>query len=815
MKLNLEPSDFEALSARWIDRITALDAELYRVDHSTGQEMLGRSKGVFSGICIPYMRPEESAVIGYRIRRDEPDHERSSTGQLKEKAKYLTAPGQQNLIYWPRCAKEHLQDASLPIILTEGEFKTLALWRLAYHGDRKAPLFLPIGIGGVWNWRGTVGKDVDAKGKRVDVKGPIPDLDRIFWKGRKIAIAFDADADTKDTVQHARNSLVKELQGRGALVGVLQWDTNVYKNAKGIDDLLAAAGPDVVIKHWEAVTYKARTSTDDSAFRLTKNCVLYVGNDNSRPVKVCGRLEVVADTRSTDSVNWGRLIRWEDPDGRKHEWAMPLSLLHSDGSEIRQKLAYEGLPIVPGPRNYALLTQYLAEAPTDSRVTCVDRIGWHGDTFVLPKEVYGIRKAEVILQSTNVIDLIDSRGTLKAWQKTVGEKCRGNSRLILALCCGVAGPLLRLIGEESGGVHFVGKSSSGKSTALTVGSSVIGGSGDAKLSFVQSWRSTMNGLESVAAQHNDLTLFLDELAQIDARDAAETAYMLGNGSGKNRMNRSISSRPKLTWNLLFVSAGEITLADHALTAGKQTKAGADIRLLNIPAEAGGEHPGMFEDIHGAESPALFSRILKEACQANYGTVMPAFLQYVTSHKDDIEKKAREIKAEFVNDHARGSGEVSRAAERFGVIAAAGEIATAAGIFPFEPGQAVWAASKCFQAWLSLRGSTAAGDDEQAVRKVRMFIEQYGSSRFQQKENEKIIDRAGFRRTVEGEEQFLILPEVFRSQVVNGYQLEAVAKVLSDRKYLVHDKDRFTIKPHITAIRNTARVYCVKGSILDD
>ena len=54
--------------------------------------------------------------------------------------------------------------------------------------------------------------------------------------------------------------------------------------------------------------------------------------------------------------------------------------------------------------------------------------------------------------------------------------------------------------------------------------------------------STANGLEAVAELHNDLTLFLDEFAQMDPREAAETAYLLGNGSGKTRMSRNIGAR---------------------------------------------------------------------------------------------------------------------------------------------------------------------------------------------------------------------------------------------------------------------------------
>ena len=144
-------------------------------------------------------------------------------------------------------------------------------------------------------------------------------------------------------------------------------------------------------------------------------------------------------------------------------------------------------------------------------------------------------------------------GTEDDWRANVGRFCSGNSRLILAASCGFAGPVLSLVGGESGGVHFIGATSSGKSTALLVGGSVVGGGG--RNGYVESWRTTSNGLEAVAELHNDLTLFLDELGQMDPREAAETAYLLGNGSGKTRMSRNIGARKKLSWCLLFVKNG--------------------------------------------------------------------------------------------------------------------------------------------------------------------------------------------------------------------------------------------------------------------
>jgi putative DNA primase/helicase len=110
---------------------------------------------------------------------------------------------------------------------------------------------------------------------------------------------------------------------------------------------------------------------------------------------------------------------------------------------------------------------------------------------------------------------------------------------------------------ESGGFHFRGDSSSGKTTALKVAASVYGGA-----SYLQRWRTTDNALEAIAAQHCDGLLILDELAQVDPKTAGECAYMLANEQSKARATRTGTPRARLSWRLLFLSAGELGLADH-------------------------------------------------------------------------------------------------------------------------------------------------------------------------------------------------------------------------------------------------------------
>lgn len=571
---------------------------------------------------------------------------------------------------------------------------------------------------------------------------------------------------------------------------------------------------------------KAKSSAESSAFRLTDDGVVYFDSDpDKEPLRICGRLEIAALTRDGKGDGWGRLLRWRDSEGRAHEWPMPMSLLAGDGNEYRARLLDGGLFLAPGRKARELLTVYLQTSRTEETALCVPRVGWHGDSFVLPGATIGPEGAATVLFQTpfEADHYLSIAGTLEGWRNNVGRYCSGNSRLIVSVSCAFAGPLLSLVGGESGGIHFHGITSTGKTTALLVGGSVLGGSG--RNGFVQSWRATANGLEAVAELHNDLCLYLDELSQMDPREAAEVAYFLGNGSGKARMSRNISARKKLTWCLLFVSAGEVTLADHARTARKRTKGGLDVRLLNVEADAGASL-GLFENIHGAESPDAFARQLKDAARLFYGGPLRAYLEFLVRNRAAVEKAARNFQATFLGQHvpAGASGEVSRAAHRLALIAAAGELATDANITGWEQNEAIDAAARCFENWLSQRGTAGAVDIETAIRQVKNFIEVNGASRFQSAKarldgrsepiHEKVVNRAGFRVEEDGETTaYLILPEVFRRELCEGFDYKTVAKALEARGFLETQPPHLSKKCRLPDVGNV-RAYAVRSSILD-
>ena len=559
-------------------------------------------------------------------------------------------------------------------------------------------------------------------------------------------------------------------------------------------------------------------------FTVDDSGVWFTGADQDGkrkpPEWICSTLNVEARTRDQDGGGWGYYLAFADPLGIQKNWAMPARMLSADGGEYRATLLNMGLTISTTPRARNLLTQYLQSRAPEEFASCTDRIGWHnGRAFVLPKETIGDSGERIVFQSDNPVEnTFRSKGTLDQWRDRVGAMCVGNSRLAFAVACAFAGPLLRPANMESGGFHYRGDSSSGKTTALKLAASVYGGA-----SYLQRWRATDNALEAIAAQHSDCLLILDELAQIDPKTAGECAYMLANEQGKARATRTGTPRTRQAWRLLFLSAGELGLADHMAEGQKRTRVGQEVRMADIPADAG-TGLGAFENLHTAANGATFAKHITTQAQTVYGATGRAWLQWLTEHTDTLKASIKQasdaLAARLIP--ANASGQVERVGARFALVGAAGELATTAGLTGWPAGESESAAAACFNAWLAARGGSGNGEIVAMLRAVRRFLETHGEGRFamwhrgSDDHAPKTLQRAGVRRMLnaDGEPiktnnqhgsefgdrmpaalgesvsfEYFVLAETFRAEICQGFDYKAVARVLLDHGCLTPDKGR--------------------------
>jgi uncharacterized protein (DUF927 family) len=361
--------------------------------------------------------------------------------------------------------------------------------------------------------------------------------------------------------------------------------------------------------------------------------------------------------------------------------------------------------------------------------------------------------------------------------------------LVFALSAAFAGPLADVAGEDSGGFHLRGGSSSGKTTALKVAASVWGNPN----SYPRLWRATANGLEGLAALHNDGLLILDELSQIDPKEAGEAAYLLANGQGKARASRTGAARQSARWRLLFLSAGEESLTALMARAGRKANAGQEIRLADIDADAGAGM-GAFEVLHEQTSPAALALAVKDAAIRNHGTAGIAWLRCIVADRATLPDMIAEGIKGFVDEMVLGdaAGQVLRVARRFGLVAVAGELATHYGVTGWATGEAMTAARKCFVAWLESFGGIGNREERNILSQVRAFFEAHGASRFEDihaSGDQRIINRAGFYRTgPNGEREFLVLPEAFRRELCQGFSEKAVKDILISAGMLITAKD---------------------------
>jgi uncharacterized protein (DUF927 family) len=556
--------------------------------------------------------------------------------------------------------------------------------------------------------------------------------------------------------------------------------------------------------------------------------------DKSERIFVSGPFEIIGMVRDAKSHGWARFIRWRDHDGQVQECIASDKLLLNDHEAICGELADRGLLI--GKLQQVKLAGYILAHRSEARITLVNKTGWHEigkrEIFALPGQIIGETNEPVVYEGAeHRQNEFNVAGTLEAWRQTVSIPAGEHQLAALVISASLAGPLLHLAGQESGGIHLFGPSSSGKTTLLQLAASVWGGRG-----LVNAWRATANGLEGLANKTNDVTLILDELGQIDSKDAASALYMLSAGIGKIRMNRNATLQDVKTWRAFIISSGEMTVeAKIQQLRGATANTGATLRLLNVTADRG-QGFGAFDDAGPTGNAGDLVRALAEATLEAHGVAGPEFVRALIARESCGEEIRATVKKFCLENVEAGSdGQIERAAKRFGLIAAAGELASELGATGWDAGTAWSAAVAAFERWKLTRGgdSKEPAEDRRIIMQVTRFLVTHGDSGFEELDrhgfpvsytqkadddeappppSRPVLKRYGWRKYGGEKRIWMIDDSVWETEVCLGFDPQRVSRVLARHGFLKTSKGRFTYAERYQDKRNK-RFHVIKAKIL--
>ncbi|RMH76156.1 MAG: DUF927 domain-containing protein, partial [Calditrichaeota bacterium] len=185
----------------------------------------------------------------------------------------------------------------------------------------------------------------------------------------------------------------------------------------------------------------------------------------------------VAHARTEHGEDWGLLIRWLDRDGRLHSWSLPRRLLAEDGKAVIAELSRCGCAI--HPRKTGMLLTFLGECDPEERLIAISQPGWHKNVYALPDRIIGDDPENYIYQPESdmrqITEVIKTGGTFEDWKRLIEDV---SPAVRFAVSAALAAPLLTPTQTQSGGIHFYGQTSRGKTTLLQAAASVWGAAGD-------------------------------------------------------------------------------------------------------------------------------------------------------------------------------------------------------------------------------------------------------------------------------------------------------------------------------------------------
>ncbi|WP_110791863.1 TOPRIM and DUF927 domain-containing protein [Cronobacter sakazakii] len=424
----------------------------------------------------------------------------------------------------------------------------------------------------------------------------------------------------------------------------------------------------------------------------------------------------------------------------------------------------------------AILADWLQRSGSRELWRVAHATGWQCGAYIMPDgEIIGTPERPVLFSGrSSAAAGYTVAGTSESWRNSVARLAYGNYSMMTGIAAALAAPLIGVAERDGFGIHFYEQSSAGKTTTQNVASSLYGNPDALRLT----WYGTALGLINEAAAHNDGLMPLDEVGQgADPISVSQSAYALFNGVGKLQGAKEGGNRDLKRWRTVAISTGEMDLETFIATAGRKTKAGQLVRLLNIPLSKAVR-------FHEHQTGKDHADALKSAWQSNHGAAGREWIRWIAGHQQQAIDTVRDCEARWRSLIPADYGEqVHRVGARFAILEAAlllGGVVTG-----WDDQTCRDAIQHAYNAWLKEFG-TGNKEHQQIIEQTEAFLNAYGLSRFApfpySSADMPVKDLAGYRQKGSHDSDpiiFYTFRGAFEKEIAQNFNPTQFAEVLKN------------------------------------
>lgn len=374
----------------------------------------------------------------------------------------------------------------------------------------------------------------------------------------------------------------------------------------------------------------------------------------------CEGLEVEAVYTDILSKKKKVLVSLYDSTTGECKIVMPRSSLNS---KIVPMLAEYGLTLLDTPDDNANIQQVLFESAISTATNDYrhDRLGFcEVDNTLVFLAHHPIGLADPLKAKSEFIlpEKTKPMGTLESWKTVIAAEVLGHPNMELALSLSALAPvahLLKLARVISliPIVAFIGRSSTGKTVSLKTLSSVWG-SPEESMGMISDLNATQNAFFAQLGNCIGLPSIFDETSAVPEWDFTKMVYNLPKGRDKLRCDGEGKVRLPIHFSGAIILSGEKSLFEQTT----QT-AGLSARLLELTL------PWTDDEYHADR--------LEYGVRHNYGTAVYPLMEWLLSHREELESLYREEYAILKKEIAITQGIEDRVIKIYAMIAVSARV----------------------------------------------------------------------------------------------------------------------------------------------